>query len=252
MDMGARSYVPQLGRFLQPDPRPGGSANAYAYTFGDPVNETDLTGEVAEGRLSAANLEDAIQMTNEAVAQRAAEEAAARAAAEAAARAAAAAAAASEAAYWASWDHTAGGEEWGEEEWYEEEWYEEEGGYEYASYHKGTDSGHEEGHVEPAVLYRPLGGEGAGEGASLLGSAIPLCKVGSEGPCADFEVWSEHVPGRVFRITCRVVAALAVGCGGDDFIQRFNESQRGPVETPIVRPVEDFDDPDDFVDPDLF
>ena len=42
--MGARSYVPQLGRFLQPDPRPGGSANAYAYTFGDPVNTFDPTG----------------------------------------------------------------------------------------------------------------------------------------------------------------------------------------------------------------
>jgi RHS repeat-associated protein len=46
--MGARSYVPQLGRFLQADPRPGGSANAYAYTDGDPVNTTDLTGEYVE------------------------------------------------------------------------------------------------------------------------------------------------------------------------------------------------------------
>jgi RHS repeat-associated protein len=45
MDMGARSYVPQLGRFLQPDPRPGGSANAYTYTFGDPVNTFDSFGE---------------------------------------------------------------------------------------------------------------------------------------------------------------------------------------------------------------
>jgi uncharacterized protein RhaS with RHS repeats len=42
--MGARSYVPQLGRFLQPDPMAGGSANAYSYTFGDPVNTTDPTG----------------------------------------------------------------------------------------------------------------------------------------------------------------------------------------------------------------
>src|SRR5271154_4272323 len=32
--MGARSYVPEIGRFLQPDPQPGGSANAYAYTYG--------------------------------------------------------------------------------------------------------------------------------------------------------------------------------------------------------------------------
>jgi RHS repeat-associated protein len=43
--MGARSYVPQLGRFLQSDPRPGGSANSYVYTYGDPVNSNDLTGE---------------------------------------------------------------------------------------------------------------------------------------------------------------------------------------------------------------
>ncbi len=45
LDMGARSYVPQLGAFLQPDPQPGGSANAYAYTQGDPLNESDPSGE---------------------------------------------------------------------------------------------------------------------------------------------------------------------------------------------------------------
>jgi RHS repeat-associated protein len=44
LNMGARSYVPQLGRFLQPDPIPGGSANAYSYTFGNPVNESDPSG----------------------------------------------------------------------------------------------------------------------------------------------------------------------------------------------------------------
>ena len=43
--IGARSYAPQLGRFLQPDPTPGGSADAYAYTYGDPLNETDPTGQ---------------------------------------------------------------------------------------------------------------------------------------------------------------------------------------------------------------
>jgi RHS repeat-associated protein len=43
--MGARSYIPQLGRFLQTDPIPGGSANAYAYVFGDPINDSDPSGE---------------------------------------------------------------------------------------------------------------------------------------------------------------------------------------------------------------
>jgi RHS repeat-associated protein len=44
MTMGARSYVPQLGRFLQDDPVEGGSANAFAYTYGDPVNSVDPSG----------------------------------------------------------------------------------------------------------------------------------------------------------------------------------------------------------------
>jgi RHS repeat-associated protein len=48
MGMGVRSYVPQLGRFLQTDPVSGGSANAYAYVFGDPVNESDPTGAFAD------------------------------------------------------------------------------------------------------------------------------------------------------------------------------------------------------------
>jgi RHS repeat-associated protein len=43
--MGARSYIPQLGRFEQTDPQPGGLANAYAYTDDDPVNESDLSGD---------------------------------------------------------------------------------------------------------------------------------------------------------------------------------------------------------------
>jgi RHS repeat-associated protein len=102
--MGVRSYVPQLGRYLQPDPIPGGSANAYSYVFGDPVNASDPSGEdgMPAWLLEAAENE-AHQLTEEATARRikieeeerkAAEEAAARAAAEAAATAAAAAAAA--------------------------------------------------------------------------------------------------------------------------------------------------------------
>jgi RHS repeat-associated protein len=44
INMGARGYVPQLGRFEQTDPQPGGSINSYAYTTDDPVNQTDPSG----------------------------------------------------------------------------------------------------------------------------------------------------------------------------------------------------------------
>jgi RHS repeat-associated protein len=44
VQMGVRLYVPRLGRFLQPDPLPGGSDNAYDYAGQDPVNSFDLDG----------------------------------------------------------------------------------------------------------------------------------------------------------------------------------------------------------------
>jgi RHS repeat-associated protein len=88
--MGARSYIPQLGRFLQTDPIPGGSANAYTYVFGDPINSNDPSGEYSSGPSSWA-LELATQITGEEVA---AYEAALRAEAERKAAEAAAAAAA--------------------------------------------------------------------------------------------------------------------------------------------------------------
>ncbi len=229
--MGARSYVPQLGRFLQSDPVSGGSGNAYAYTDGDPLNTYDLTGDYTAtidefdekyvgGRASEAAAVRAAEI-------RAAEEAAARAEAERQA----AEAAQQAAAYAAMYGSEAEGEEW------EEEWWEEESEDEEAAYHPGT-KGQAEAHTEEGMLYQPLGTEGTGEGASLLGSVVPLCVADSDGPCAHFEVMTHHFSPRQFRITCRVVAALAIGCGGDDFMERQHEYEMAhpPAVTVEARP----------------
>jgi RHS repeat-associated protein len=147
MTMGIRSYVPQLGRFLQTDPIPGGSENAYAYVYGDPVNSDDLTGEHAGHGLSAWALGIAGEIsTNEVTAY----ETAVREEAERKAREAAEAARA----YAAMTSATPEGEYY-EEEGPEEEYWEEEGGYEEAAYHPGT--GGQEGHIEDGLLYQPLG-----------------------------------------------------------------------------------------------
>lgn len=50
IQMGVRSYVPALGRFLSPDPVLGGSANPYDYANQNPINNYDLTGEKCVGR----------------------------------------------------------------------------------------------------------------------------------------------------------------------------------------------------------
>ncbi len=183
--MGARSYVPQIGRFLQPDPVPGGSANAYSYTFGDPVNTTDPTGDYTNNGSIA--LEQALSNEAQAAAaaRQAAAEAAARAAAEKAAREAAEAAAA------AAGPQYAGGEEWGEgaEEW--EEW-EEEGSYEYASYQHGGENGEEEHHIEPAILVQPLSSDEQNAGQLFEVKGGPgIC----QGHCSRaHHIWSHARP----------------------------------------------------------
>lgn len=44
MRMGVRLYDPALGRFLETDPVPGGSANDYDYCSSDPINCFDPLG----------------------------------------------------------------------------------------------------------------------------------------------------------------------------------------------------------------
>ena len=87
VSMGARAYVPQIGRFEQTDPVSGGSANPYAYTDGDPVDETDLTGQYVENNyLAGFNDEENIRaIERELAREQAAQEEAERKAEEAAA-----------------------------------------------------------------------------------------------------------------------------------------------------------------------
>jgi RHS repeat-associated protein len=167
--MGARSYIPQLGRFLQTDPRPGGSANAYAYTYGDPVDSTDLSGEYTQRGLTAEGLAYSNKVSEAGAAEQAAINAAARAEAERKAAEAAEAAGLE-------------GEESGEE-------LEEEGEEEYAAYHHGAKPGSEEGYSEGSgVFYGSLEeATESNEGKNAESQpAVKLCEPGQTGLCARF------------------------------------------------------------------
>jgi RHS repeat-associated protein len=68
IQMGARSYVPSLGRFLTPDPILGGSANAYDYANQDPVNAFDLDGNCSTKKNCAKALNKAKANVRKAIA----------------------------------------------------------------------------------------------------------------------------------------------------------------------------------------
>jgi hypothetical protein len=48
MNMGARLYLPALGRFTSPDVKTQGSSNAYDYANQDPINNSDPTGAMSQ------------------------------------------------------------------------------------------------------------------------------------------------------------------------------------------------------------
>jgi RHS repeat-associated protein len=176
IDMGARSYIPQLGRFLQPDPIPGGSANAYAYTFGDPVNSSDPSGALTygfSGWLDEANNQEAKEVVEREVARETLE----REEAERKASEAAEAEARLNALWSQQYPESALYAEGGEEEWGEEEWWEEEGWYEYASYQQSAKPEGEGFHIEDANLIQSVDPEGQdSQDVNLVDSVMPQCQ----------------------------------------------------------------------------
>lgn len=52
IQMGVRSYVPAIGRFLSLDPVTGGSANSYECSFADPINNSDVSGMASRKKMA--------------------------------------------------------------------------------------------------------------------------------------------------------------------------------------------------------
>jgi len=55
IQMGARPYLPSLGRFLSVDPVEAGSCNDYDYACADPVNRFDVSGRYVIGTCTGAS-----------------------------------------------------------------------------------------------------------------------------------------------------------------------------------------------------
>jgi RHS repeat-associated protein len=51
IEMGDRQYIPGLGRFIEVDPVEGGNDNPYEYCSADPINCTDLDGQLSLKKL---------------------------------------------------------------------------------------------------------------------------------------------------------------------------------------------------------
>ncbi len=203
--IGARSYAPQLGRFLQPDPTPGGSADAYAYTYGNPLNETDPTGQWTLNQTSSGA--SAIGGTGEGTTLTGGTGIAANAIMPPPVNTEI------EAAFQANppWDQaTAGTEEY--EEYWEEEW--EEGGYEEAAYHPGAKPAGEEPHLEEGLLVQPLeAGAGEVEGKPGAGGVVRLCSAEPKEasvPCAQYA----SIFGKAWHwVTHHIHKLVAAGVG---------------------------------------
>src|SRR5205807_4508284 len=64
-DYRNRMYQPELGRFLQPDPKEFGAGdyNLYRYCHNDPVNKVDPTGLIPDGPITSEERAGMIQGT---------------------------------------------------------------------------------------------------------------------------------------------------------------------------------------------